>query len=168
MNGKDDCYTDYKKKRWVRLEKPKHPECYSLEECAAFQPWKVDLKVENDVGASEPILLDYTIFLRAPSVNDAQYTAYQAFIIWERVKPGIPDWEEFPRVSTLLPSEAEKLTEDQYKEFWKEAQRYPHVSTGMKENPTIFRFAKPGWQNPENSLFVPGKSKIIVPADIKK
>ena len=32
MNDKDDCYTDYKQKKWVRLEKPKHPECYSLEE----------------------------------------------------------------------------------------------------------------------------------------
>lgn len=158
VNGKK-----MKEKRWVKLEKPKHPECYSLEECAAFQPWRVDLKVENDVGGEEPVILTYTVFLRAPSVHDAQYTAYQCFIIWERLRPGIEDWEEYPKICTSIPSEAEKLTEEQYKEYWKEAQYYPNTFTGMRDNPTIFRFAKPGWQYPENSLIKPKAPKIIVP-----
>lgn len=158
-----------KKKKFIKLKRPKHPEMYSSEECSKFTPWKVTLKIENiPPHMTDAVIIDYDVYLRAPSVHDAQYTAYQCFIIWERIRPGISEVEEFPRICTSIPSEAIKLTEDQYKSFWIEAQSYPHTCTGMRENPSIFRFAKPGWQYPEGHIFVPGhtisvpdKSKII-------
>lgn len=151
-------------KGFIELERPKHPECYSLEECAHFQPWKVILKVEPSWEDSvdmdfEPI--DYEIYLRAPSPHDAQWTAHGAFTVWEHVRTGIPE-NEYPMISDRVPSEAIKLTEKDYMEFWKEAQRYPHVSTGMKENPTIFRFAKPGW-NKTGGRAGHGNASIIMP-----
>lgn len=148
-----------KVKRYVTMERPKHPEAYSTREYAAFQPWKVDLKIELDANDPEPIV--YTIFCRAQNVHNAQYMAYHVFQKWEHVDPEIED--PYPRVCTGKdnPSEAEMLTEDQWDEFWKEAQRYDHVYIGMRENPSIFRFAKPGWF--KRSGFIQGNSNIIVP-----
>lgn len=148
-----------KTKGFRKLPKPKHAEQYSLKECAKFQPWKCVLKVEVDRFDLEPI--DYVIFLRALSPDDVQQTAWSAFMIWEHMRSGIPEWD-YPKVSEQVPSECFKLTEDQYMEFWKEAQKYPHVSTGDKRNPSIFRFAKPGW-NQRSGLIKPGNSSIIVP-----
>lgn len=159
-----------KKKKYIKLKRPKHPEMYSSEECAAFKPWKVVLKVENiPPNMDIPVVVDYEIYLRAPSVHDAQYTAFHCFMIWERIRPGLDEYDEYPMVCTKMPSEAYPLTEDQYKAAWIEAQSYPHTSTGMKENPSIFRFAKPGWQYPEGKIFVPGHT-ILVPdkSNIKK
>lgn len=149
-----------KKKVWKRMERPKHPEAYSTREYAAFQPWKIDLKVEID--NLDPTPITYTIFCRAQNVHNAQYMAYAAFMTWEHVNPEIED--PWPRVCTGedQPSEAEKLSEDQWEAFWKEAQSYPHVYVGMRENPSIFRFAKPGWNHRGGILDGTGKS-IIVP-----
>lgn len=141
------------------MECPKHPEAYSTRESAAFQPWKVDLKVEID--ADDPTPIDYTIFIRAQSVANAQYMAYALFNKWEHVDPEIED--PWPRVCTgeHAPSEAERLTEDQWSSFWIEAQSYPHVYVGMRENPSIFRFAKPGWNYRGGLLH--GRPSIVVP-----
>lgn len=154
----DDSYRK-KTKHFRRLPKPKHAEMYSLQECAKFQPWKCILKVEVDEYDLEPI--DYEIYLRAQSPDDVQQTAYACFMIWEHQRSGIPEYE-YPKVSEHVPSEAFKLTEDQYMEFWKEAQTYPHVATGDKRNPSIFRFAKPGW-NRRSGIIKPNAPSIIVP-----
>lgn len=151
-------------KGYTTIDRPKHAECLSLKECAYFQPWKVVLKVEPTWEDSvdmdfEPI--DYVIYLRAPSPSDAQYTAAGAFTIWEHTRPGI-DEDDYPKISDRVHSEAYKLSEQDYMEAWKEAQRYPHVKTGMKENPTIFRFAKPGW-NKTGGRAGHGNASIIMP-----
>lgn len=167
----EDGYIKEKHKRFIQLEEPKHPECYSLKECAAFQPWRVVLKVEPSYEDSldmdfEP--LDYEIFLRAPGPQDAQYTAHALFNIWEHVWPKIP-LDDYPQISEGIPSEAEKLSEDQYKEFWREAQHYPHwpANRSANDNPTFFRFVKPGWDRTGGraghgnaSIIVPDKSGI--------
>lgn len=149
-----------KTQKWVTMERPKHFEAYSTKESLAFQPWKVDLKVEIDADDLTPI--DYTIFVRAQSPSNAQYMAFAAFTKWEHVDPEIED--PWPRVCTgeHNPSTAEKLTEDQWFSFWAEAQFYPHVCVGMRQNPSLFRFAKPGW-NHRGGLIRPGNSSIIVP-----
>ena len=59
-------------------------------------------------------------------------------------------------------AEAEKLSESQWYEFWKEAQAYPHIKLGMSENPTVFRFKKPDWDK-RSGLLSSGNSSIIVP-----
>lgn len=149
-----------KTKRWVTMERPKHMEAYSTKESMAFQPWKVDLKVEIDREDLTPI--DYTIFVRAQNAANAQYMCFAAFTQWEHVDPEIED--PWPRVCTgeYNPSVAEKLTEDQWFSFWTEAQFYPHVYVGMRENPSMFRFAKPGW-NHRGGLIKKGNASIIVP-----
>lgn len=154
----DKSYTP-KTKVFRRLPKPKHAEEYTTKECARFQPWMCILKVEVDQFDLEPI--DYVIFLRALNAEDVQATAWKAFMVWEHLRSGIHE-DDYPKVSTQVQSVAYTLTEDQYMEFWKEAQSYPHVATGGNINPTIFRFAKPGW-NHRSGIIKPGNASIIVP-----
>lgn len=148
-----------KKQTWVTMQRPKHVEAYSSHESAAYQPWKVDLQVEIDSNDTTPIT--YTIFVRAQSPSNAQYMAFALFTKWEHADPEIED--PWPRVCVGEdhPSTAEKLSEDQWKEFWVEAQFYPHVYMGMRENPTVFRFAKPGWA--DRGGIIKGHTSIIVP-----
>lgn len=159
LEREDDFTIKRKEKKLVSMQRPKHPEAYSTEESLAFQPWKVDLKVEID--AADPTPITYTIFCRAQNVHNAQYMAYIAFTSWEHAMPEIED--VYPRVCTGedSPSEAEKLSEDQWKAFWAEAQFYPHVYIGMRENPSIFRFAKPGWA--ARGGIIKGNTSIIMP-----
>lgn len=155
-------------KKFIRLEKPKHPECLSTEECAYFQPWKVILKVEPTEEDSydmdfEPV--DYEVYCRAPNPNDAFYTAIGVF---EILNHGTPETKlnEFPRICEYqdCKSEAIKLSESQYKEFWREAQAYPHWPTNIPVdgNPTIFWFRKPGW-NLTGGRAGHGNASIIMP-----
>lgn len=133
-------------KTYVALKKPKYSKEISLEESAKFQPWKVDLKVEIDVGSDKPETIPYTIFLRAKDPSEVQYLAYMIFTTLERIRPGIPDYKKYPCIASGQEnaSECEKLTEDQYMSFWKEAQFYPHASSGFKDNPSFFRFDTSG------------------------
>ena len=142
----------------VSLKRPKYKEQYSTEECAKFQPWKVTLKVELDDEDPEPV--DYDIFCRAASPDEAQFLCYTMFHYWTHIRP--KNLSQFPRVSTQVHSEAEKLSESQWYEFWKEAQTYPHIKLGMSENPTVFRFKKPEWDK-RSGLLSSGNSSIIVP-----
>ena len=142
----------------VSLKRPKYKEQYSLEECAKFQPWKVTLKVELDDNDPEPV--DYDIFCRAASPDEAQFLCYTMFNYWTHIRP--KNLSAFPRVSTQVHSEAEKLSESQWSEFWKEAQTYPHVKLGMSENPSVFRFKKPDWDK-RSGIINPNGSSIIVP-----
>lgn len=159
LEREEDFTIKRKEKKLVSMQRPLHPEAYSTKESAAFQPWKVDLKVEID--AEDPTPITYTIFCRAQNVHNAQYMAYIAFTSWEHAMPEIED--VYPRVCTGedTPSEAEKLSEDQWNAFWAEAQFYPHVYIGMRENPSIFRFAKPGWA--DRGGIIKGNSSIIMP-----
>lgn len=125
----------------VQLERPKHAEQYSLKECAAFQPWHVILKVVMTYENPEPE--DYDIYLRAPSPYTAQWTAYAVFNILEKDQQGLPHDALFPEVCPKG-STAEAISEEEYAEAWKEAQHYPHVKGGMKENPSVFRFVRVG------------------------
>lgn len=124
------------------VEKPKHAEEHSTEESLAFTPWKITLKVETCKDEPEPV--DYDIYLRSPDPAKAQWLAYGAFMKWEHHAKGIPT-EDWPRVSELVPSEAQKLTEKMYMQMWKYAQLHPCYFAGMRENPYIFRFTTPEW-----------------------
>lgn len=144
--------------RVVKMEVPKHKEEFSLRECAAFQPWRVVIMIELDADDPEPV--PYEVYLRAPSPNDAQYTAFSAFQLWEH--PCL-DSDAYPIVSTESRDHfAEKLTEDQWDSLVKDMKKYPHKKAGMPENPTIFRIIKPGWDKRSGLLRGTGKS-IIVP-----
>ena len=143
---------------FVRLKKPKYKEEYSTEECARFQPWRVVLKVELDDEDPEPV--DYEMFCRANSPDEAQFLCHTLFNYWTHVQPG--NMSEYPQVSTEVYSEAEKLTEDQWYEFLKEANRYPNVKLGMKDNPSVFRFVKVGWDN-RSGILGKGNTSIITP-----
>lgn len=142
----------------VTMRRPKYKEQYSLEECARFQPWKVTLKVEIDDNDPEPV--DYEMFCRAASPDEAQFLCYSLFNYWTHIKPN--NFSQFPRVSTQVHSEAEKLNESQWNDFWKEAQTYPHVKLGMRENPTVFRFKKPDWDK-RSGILGQGNTAIIIP-----
>lgn len=148
--------------RFVKLERPKYKEQHSTEECMKFQPWKVTLKVELDDEDPEPV--DYEMFCRAQSPGEAQFFCYSLFNYWTHIRPG--NLSIYPKVSTEVHSIAEKLSEDQWYEFWKEAQTYPHVKLGMKENPTAFRFVKVGWDK-RSGIITPGNASIIVPDNFK-
>jgi hypothetical protein len=50
LEREDDFTIKRKEKKLVSMQRPKHPEAYSTEESLAFQPWKVDLKVEIDAA----------------------------------------------------------------------------------------------------------------------
>lgn len=133
--------TGQKVAKVVQLERPRHAEQYSLEECGAFQPWHVILKVimrEDDFE-----ITDYEIYLRAPTPYSAQWTAYAVFNILEKDQQGLPHDAEYPDVCHTG-STAEAISEEEYKEAWKEAQYYPHVKGGMQENPSVFRFVRTG------------------------
>lgn len=144
--------------RVVQMEIPKHKEEYSLRECAAFQPWHVVLMIELDADDPEPV--PYELFLRAPSPNDAQYTAYSVFKLWEHDHL---DSDDYPIISTSSDGHyAEKLTEDQWDSMVKDMKKYPHKKAGMPDNPTIFRIIKPGWDKRSGLLKGTGRS-IIVP-----
>lgn len=144
--------------RVCKMEVPKYKEEFSLRECAAFQPWRVVLMIELDAEDPEPVA--YELYLRSPSPNDAQYTAFSAFQLWEHDSI---DSDDYPIVSAESHDHfAEKLTEDQWDSLVKDMQKYPHKKAGMKDNPTIFRIIKPGWDKRSGLLSGIGKS-IIVP-----
>lgn len=144
--------------RVVKMETPKHKEEFSLRECAAFQPWRVVLMIELDEYDPEPVA--YEVYLRAPSPNDAQYTAFSAFQLWEHESL---DSDDYPIVSTESRDHfAEKLTEDQWDSLVKDMKKYPHKKAGMVDNPTIFRIIKPDWDKRSGLLRGTGRS-IIVP-----
>lgn len=146
-----------KKKVYASFKRPKYPEEFSLKECAAFQPWHVVLKVELDANDPEPV--DYELFLRAKDPADAQWTAHDVFMIWEKVNKN--DYNAYPQVSTLVPSSAEPITEDDWNDAWKSAQRTTHLKAGMEENPTIFRIIKPDWDKRSGILSGEGRSIIL-------
>lgn len=141
----------------VELQKPRHAEQYSLEECAMFQPWHVILKVQM---AADRDPEDYEIYLRAPNPHGAQWGAYGVFCILEKDQHGIPRDALYPDVCNGRGSSAEAISEQEYAEAWKEAQRYPHVKGGMKENPSVFRFVRTGKH--ASALSNVGPAKTIV------
>lgn len=132
--------------RCVKLKRPKHPEMYSTRECAAFQPWRVILQVRMTPADVDPV--PYEVYLRAKSVKEAQWTAVAVFNILEKVQQGLPKDALYPEIAdtdtTSEQSTAEALSEEEYMEAWREAQRYPHVKGGMQENPSVFRFVRSG------------------------
>ena len=143
------------KQSYRKLPKPKHAEEYSLEECASFQPWKVIIKVELD--EYDPELVDYIVFVRAPNPHGAMQTAWDAFTIWEHVD--VNNYTFFPRPRS---AEMEAISEQQYKEEWKKAQRFTHRKGGMPNNPSLFRYWEPGWDKRSGLLRGLGNN-IIVP-----
>lgn len=149
-----------KKKRYVRLPKPKHAEEYSLEECAKFQPWKVVLKVEISYEDDEP--RDYEVYLRASGPDDASYTAYHVFNIWEHAQRPDREDPEYPRISTRQQSEAFRISEDLYASEWKIAQKYDYLCAGDRRNPTIFRYVPKGW-DATKSIVLPKPPALLMP-----
>lgn len=168
-----------KSKKFVRMARPKYKEQYSSEESASFQPWRVDLKVELDEFDSTPVT--YTVFCRCKDVNDAQIIAFNVFNYLTHILPlslGIlPEGDpEYPKICTVpeiknykelmtdeTTSVAYPLSEDQWYDALKEAHSYNNsFYVGMKENPSIFRFARPGWDDRGGILKGSGRS-IIMP-----
>lgn len=150
----------YTNKRYVQLPRPKHAEEYSLEESYKWQPWKVVFKVELSPVDWDPI--DYEMYLRADTPDNATYTAYQVFHIWEHVKR--PDrTDEYPLISTEVPSESFPIDEDLYKSEWELCKRLgSYLYGGDFRNPTIFRYVPMGWDIPRG-IVTPDKPNIIVP-----
>lgn len=155
----------------IKLPTPKYDKTYTLEESRMFQPWKVNLKIE--LREEDLLPVDYIVYMRAPSPHDALFTACGFFQIMERHNKGLTDLDLFPRLHETNSAsrsdefiEAEKLTEDQYMEAWKEAQKYENlISRSSKGNPTIFHFKKAGWDHTgglvkanSTTLIVPGRS----------
>lgn len=139
--------SENKKQKVITLTKPKNAEEFSLEECAAFQPWYVVLKV--NVNEYEPEPVDYDVYCRAPSPDDAQMTAYSVFMIWTH--PWISGeaaltTTQYPQVCTSVPSEAYALDESQWKDVFNTARKSTRfLYAGMKSNPSIFRIDKKDW-----------------------
>lgn len=167
-----------KKYGYKKIARPKHAEEHSTAESYAFNPWKVTLKVEIDADEPEPV--DYDIYLRAADPYKAQWLAYGAFRKWELRARGLSE-DGWPKVSELVPSEAEGISEEQYMTMWKYAQMNPCYFAGMRENPYIFRFTTPEWyetlkKRMRRSIVVPdaagwksvAKKKAAIDAKLKK
>lgn len=150
-----------------KVERPKHAEELSTRESDKFRPWRVTLKVEPSMEDREPI--DYDIYLRCETPEQAQWTAYAAFTAWEKTRVGLTDID-WPRVSEEVPSEAFPLDEDTWSDVWKYAKaHFPCRWTGMDENPSIFRFTTNEWvaelkKRKQRSILVP-ENKLILPSD---
>ena len=149
-----------------KVERPKHAEELSTRESNKFQPWRVTLKIEPSMEDREPI--DYDIYLRCETPEQAQWTAYSAFTAWEKTRMGLTDID-WPRVSEEVPSEAFPLDEDTWSSIWKYAKaNLPCRWTGMDENPSIFRFTDDKWvaemkKRKKRSILVPEKKPILPP-----
>lgn len=150
-----------KTKGMALLGKDVRPEELSSKEHGGLWPFKVDLAVEVAKG-TEPIT--YTMFLRAPAINDAMHAAVVAFDYFEHEKPGIVG--EYPRISDNQTKQSTLigLDEDQYMEFWKEAQMAKaYAFAGNPKNPSWFRFVNEDDWDVQESLRKPKSSTIIVP-----
>lgn len=149
-----------------KVERPKYAEELSTRESNKFQPWRVTLKIEPSMVDREPI--DYDIYLRCETPEQAQWTAYSAFTAWEKTRVGLTDID-WPRVSEEVPSEAFPLDEDTWSSIWKYAKaNLPCRWTGMDENPSIFRFTDDKWvaemkKRKKRSILVPEKKPILPP-----
>lgn len=157
--------SENKKQKVITLTKPKHAEEFSLEECAAFQPWYVVLKVSVNEYDPEPV--DYDVYCRAPSPDDAQMTAYSIFMIWAH--PWIRgeaalSTTQYPQICVSVPSEAYALDESQWKDAFNTARKSNRfLYAGMKANPSIFRVDKKDWDKGSGLGNGFGKHSIIVP-----
>lgn len=147
-----------KSKKIITLDKNKvRPEELSSKEHGGLWPFKVDLAVEMFRGA-DPIT--YTIFLRAPDVNAAQYVANLTFTYYEHER--INNKNEYPDISSRHNSALIGLSEEEYQEFWKEAQHFPHYYGGMKKNPSFFHYVKDANGLISGNIKVPNKTQIEI------
>lgn len=140
------------------------PEELSSNEHGGLFPFYCDLAVELYMGA-EPI--HYRSYFRAPDLGAAQAAAFQAFEYFEHERNGLTEMD-YPAISNKYRSKLIGLTEDQYKEFWKEAQKANWcVHVGHKKNPTWFRFEDDAdWSDPKHLLNLREKGmtkKILLP-----
>lgn len=133
------------------------PEELSSKEHGGLWPFKVDLAVEIFKGA-DPIT--YTIFLRAPDVSAAQYVANMTFQYFEHERP--KNFNEYPDISSKHQSKMIGLSEEEYQEFWKEAQHFPHVYGGSKKNPSFFRYVKDDKWSIAGDLQLPTKTQVEI------
>lgn len=148
----------HKSKKIIALDKNKvKPEELSSNEHGGLWPFKVDLQVELFRGA-DPIT--YTIFLRAPDVNAAQYVAQLTFDYYEHEKCNNPN--EYPDISSKYKSSLIGLSEQEYKEFWAEAKHYPHYYGGHKENPSFFHYMKNAKTALASNLIMPNKTQVDI------
>lgn len=138
------------------------PEELSSKEHGGLWPFKADLAVEPYRGG-EPIT--YTMFFRAPNLSDAMHIAVVSFDYFEHERPGITD--EYPRISDnrVKKSTIIGLDEDQYMEFWKEAQMAKHFAfAGNRKNPSWFRFVdSDDWHLPD-FLQTPKSKTLYIPS----
>lgn len=106
------------------------------------------------------------MFLRAPELNDAMWTAVAAFNYYEHELPCVIG--EYPRIcgrESELKSIAIGLSEEQYNDFWKEAQKAKEcVFAGMRENPSWFRFVNEKEIREMNNLKSSVTKSVIVPS----
>lgn len=152
--------------RIIRLKEGDYsPEELSSQEHGAFIPFKVDLAIKVSAD-SDPVT--YTMFLRAPSPYLCMEAARMAFNSIERDKLGITG--EYPCIccTNEAKSWATGLTEDQYMEFWKEAQMAKVCRRiGPKSNPSWFMFYN---DSPLDlpRLLMPQERKIISTASLTR
>lgn len=130
-----------KHNRFIPRSKPTYqqaPDAVSSREHAGFTPWRVDCVVYNSFLDHEPTRL--VIFCRAPSPAGAMHAA--RFLWGKQIKEAelrsgqaIP---EFPKMDDR--HETECLDEAEYMRLWKDAQNWPRVWAGSRENPLAFIF----------------------------
>lgn len=165
-----------KKRRVVKLPKPKHAEYYTSRECALFQPLHIVLQVVPSPGA-DPV--EYELYLRAASQDDAMWTAFQIFNAWEHpseYREGNDDYNPyrdglFPQIYTGQEpaSTGEKISEEEWDTAWKDTKKlsqlagYRLLKAPQNDNPSIFRLERPGWKKTTRMQYTDGKSIIIEP-----
>lgn len=126
-----------KKKKFVKLSKDSlKPEQMTAKESSKFIPFRVPLTIETGENQEPKICV---LFLRAPSPQDAM--AASEFFYYNIIREKTE--EEYPRIKEGFGLEPMELISDsQYAEFWKEAQKKEniYIKVGPQENPVFFYF----------------------------
>jgi len=142
-----------------QVARPKHVEEFSLKEDAQFQPWEVVMLVQPE--RYDPRLYKTIYYVRAPlgQPGSAAVMANRCWLQWEKIDKGFK-FQPYP--DTVEQAGVSRMTEEEWSYVWIEAQRYEHNYEGMKENPSVFTFRKPGYGE-EDGKRLPLKSSIIMP-----
>lgn len=120
--------------------RPKYAEELTSTESPGVTPWEVVMLVQP--SEFDPEIYKTVYFVRAATPYQAAILANQFWTQWEKVDMGL-EFSRYP--DTVDQAGVTCLDEGDWKEAWQEAQRYKHRYAGMKENPSVFAFWKPGY-----------------------
>lgn len=122
------------------VDRPRYAEEFTSDERPDMTPWEVVMLVKASALTDEAYKTLY--FVRASSPYLAAVLANQTWTTWEKNDLGLQH-EAYP--DTVDQAGVQRLQEPEWRECWKEAQRYRHRFLGMRENPSVFTFWKPGY-----------------------